>query len=117
MATVRNYREHEITLNLMKDNQQLQFTIPAMKKGDNPEKPGEIVDIPGATEIPDDVLAAARKQYPAVEAYFGERWLRVLKKKETTPPSGQQQPPAAPTDTSDDKDAQTPAAPAAPAGS
>jgi hypothetical protein len=114
MATVRNYREHEITLNLMKDNQQLQFTFPAMKKGDNPDKPGEIVDIPGVLEVPDDVISAARKQYPAVEAYFAERWLRVVKKKEAAP-STNQQPPAPPAGTEDDKGTQTPAAPAAPA--
>lgn len=97
-VTVKNYREHDIDLNLVDTNGDLfQVKIPAMRKQDNPDEPGNLIDVPGQAQVDEAVIAKARKSSEAVEAYFAERWLRIPKVK-----------------TTDNKTPETPAAPPAP---
>jgi hypothetical protein len=98
-VTVKNFREHQIDLNLKdKDGTPITITIPALSK--QPDEEGELQDVPGSVQIDEAVLTEARKNNAAIEAYFAEKYLRVLKAKapanNVDNPEGDKTPPAAP---------------------
>lgn len=73
---IQNTREHDITLNLVTDkNEIVSTTIPGARQ--DPEDRTKF-DF-GEAEVESELIAAARKKSPVVNHYFDEGWLREKK--------------------------------------
>lgn len=74
---LENTREHDITINLLSDNGVVQTTIPGARQ--NPNSRNELIH--GVAEIDGSLVEAARKEFPVVDFYFTEGWLRTATEK------------------------------------
>jgi hypothetical protein len=73
---IENTREHEVSISGLNENSELvQVTVPSARQ--HPTEQGEFIN--GAVEADDAFVNAMKKKSKAVQFYFDEGWLVVVK--------------------------------------